>query len=145
MAIKNVKTAAELVEMARTEFDLLWNEGDLDAASEYYLDSHVAHNPDGDYDVEGFRAFVEGYRTAFPDLEMTVEDCFASDDRVCLRWSATGTHDGPLGDVEATGESVEVTGIVVHHIQDGKYAESWGEFDALGMLQQLGIVPEMGS
>jgi steroid delta-isomerase-like uncharacterized protein len=127
-------------------FEEVWNQGKLVVADEIYDASFVAHGlgvelPPG---PEGFKQFVSVYRSAFPDLHFTIEDQFAEGDRVVARWTARGTHKGELMGIPATGKPVVVTGIDIYHIRSGKAVESWINWDALGMMQQLGVIPPMG-
>jgi predicted ester cyclase len=63
---------------------------------------------------------------------------------VVVRWTTRGTHKGELMGIPTTGKSVVVTGIDIFHISSGKVVESWANWDALGMMQQLGVIPPMG-
>jgi steroid delta-isomerase-like uncharacterized protein len=81
------------------------------------------------------------YRAAFSDLQMTVEDQIAEGDMVVTRWTAVGTNDGDLPGMPASGRSSTVTGIGIDRIEDGKIVEAWGNWDTLGMMQQLGVIP----
>lgn len=139
MAIKSKRTPESNVKLATEEFGLIWEDRDLDAAMEHLSRDYVAHLPAGDLDRESFREFVEGLQAAFSDMEMSVEEIFATDELVCLRWSCSGTHEGELMGIEPTGESVEFGGIAIHRIEDGAFVETWGQYDALGMLRQLGV------
>jgi steroid delta-isomerase-like uncharacterized protein len=132
--------------IVRRSFEEVWNQGKLVVADEIYDASFVAHGfgvelPPG---PEGFKQFVSAYRSAFPDIHFTIEDQFAEGDRVVARWTARGTHKGELMGIPATGKPVVVTGIDIYHIRSGKAVESWVNWDALGMMQQLGVIPPMG-
>jgi len=93
---------------------------------------------------EGYKQLVTAYRTAYSDLQLTVEDLLAEGDKVGVRWTARGTHTGQLGDIPPTGKQMMVTGISVLTIAGGKVAEQYTNWDTLGMLQQLGVVPAPG-
>ena len=84
------------------------------------------------------------YRQAFPDLHVTVEDLIAEGDRVAARLRFRGTHLGELDGIAPTGRRVDCTGIVISRIEEGKIAEDWANFDDLGMMQQLRLVPKPG-
>ena len=86
---------------------------------------------------------VAGYRAAFSDLQFTVEEQVAEGDRVVTRWTATGTHDGDLLGIAPTGTVGTTTGISINRIADGKVAEDCTNWDALGLMQQLGAIPAM--
>ena len=77
---------------------------------------------------------------AYPDTHYTIDDMLAEGDKVVSRWTAHGTHQGVLMGIPATGKQVTVTGITIDRIVDDQVVESWSIFDALGMLQQLGVV-----
>ena len=81
------------------------------------------------------------YRTAFPDLRMTIEDMTAEGDRVVVRWTVRGTQTGEMMGMPATGKPTTVTGMFLNRLAAGKIVEGWGNFDALGMMQQLGLIP----
>ena len=93
----------------------------------------------------GAKQFAATYRQAFPDLEHTIEDMVAEGDKVVVRFRGRGTHQG---DTEAfgppTGKRMEITGITIKRLSEGKIVEAWTNFDALGMMQQLGMIPEPG-
>jgi steroid delta-isomerase-like uncharacterized protein len=93
---------------------------------------------------EGYKQLVTAYHTAYPDLQMNVEDLFAEGDKVAVRWAARGTHTGQLGDIPPTGKQMTITGISVLTIAGGKVTEQYTNWDTLGMLQQLGVVPAPG-
>ena len=90
--------------------------------------------------VDAAGQFAATYRQVFPDLQVTVEDRAAEGDRVTTRFTSRGTHGGTRGH-RPTGRRVEVTGIVISRIAGGKIAEDYTNFDALGMMQQLGVIP----
>jgi steroid delta-isomerase-like uncharacterized protein len=85
---------------------------------------------------------IAGFRSAFPDIRSAVEDVFAEGDRVVVRWSGTGTQTGELMGVPASGRPVTTTGIVILRVANGLIAECWDLFDALGVMQQIGAIPE---
>ena len=132
--------------VARREFEEMYNQGgNLDAAEEIYAPNFVAHEPTSGESrgVEGAKQFAANYRQAFPDLECTIEEQVAEGDKVVSRWRARGTHEGETEDLgPPTGNRVEITGISMSTIAEGKIVEDWTNFDAMGMMQQLGMVPE---
>ncbi len=108
------------------------------ASPGYHL--HVPASPDVQ-GQEGLRQFVTMYRTAFPDLRFTIEDQVVEGDKIVTRWTAQGTQQGPLQGIPPTGKAVKVTGITISRMADGKMTEAWVNWDMLGLLQQLGVVP----
>ncbi len=113
-----------------------------DALEEVYADDIVMHEPDEDVrGIEGLTQFVSMIRSALPDLRVTLEDDLAEEDKVVSRWRAQGTHQGELMGVAPTGNEVAITGITIHRIEEGKIVEEWENWDALGLMQQIGAVP----
>ena len=98
--------------------------------------------PDVIRGTEGFKQFLTGFHAAFPDADVTIEDEISEDDKAVVRWKLRGTHLGELLGIPPTGKQVEVTGITIYHIVGGKVVEERGEEDALGLMRQLGIVPD---
>jgi steroid delta-isomerase-like uncharacterized protein len=130
--------------IVRRSFDELFTQGDLDVADAVFASDYVGHDPSLPQPIRGpaeFKRFVTMYRTAFPDLELTVDDQLADGDLVATRFTARGTHRGPLMGIPPTGRKVTVTGISIDRMVNGKSAESWTNYDVMGMMQQLGILP----
>ncbi len=124
----------------------IFNSGDLDAADELIAADFVGHDPALPEPLrgpEGFKMQVAGYRAAFSDLQLTVDQQVAEGDHVVTRWTARGTHDGDLLGLAPTGAVATTTGISINRIVDGKVAEDFTNWDALGLMQQLGAIPAM--
>ena len=144
MSTTQPMTVAE--QMRRTTkraFEEMVNGRNLDLLPQLFTEDYTWHL--GDRDITGIdevREMIGGYLTAFPDLHMTVEQQVVEDNLICTRWKATGTHDGPLGDIEPTGKRIDFTGQIISRFQGAKIAEEWEVFDELKMLQQIGAVPE---
>ncbi len=79
---------------------------------------------------------------AFPDLKITHDDVVAEGDKVLIRWTARGTHRGEFQGIAPTGKAVTVTGVDLFRIAGGKIVELWQEADRLGMMRQLGVIPQ---
>jgi steroid delta-isomerase-like uncharacterized protein len=130
-------------EIMQRFFDELFNRGDLSVADELVASDYVNHNPvPGETPGrEGLKAFVAYLRATFPDLHITIEDLISAEDKVVTRMSITGTQQGEFAGVPATGKTVQVGGINIHRLRDGQIQEAWLNWDALGMMQQLGVIP----
>ena len=129
----------------RRAYDLI-NAGDIDGFGELAADGFVEHEelPGLEPTKEGVISLFKGYRAAFPDLHMAVEDVIAEGDRAVARVTTTGTQTGDWMGMPASGRRVEVKLIDIMRFDDsGKISEHWGVMDMLSMLQQLGVVPEM--
>ena len=135
--------------IARRVPEEVFGKGNLDVIDELVADDFVNHDPSIPPEVpggpEGLKMFAQVYITAFPDLKIKVDDQVAEGDKVVSRWSASGTHEGELMGIPATGKQSEVTGITIDRIVGGKIVESWNNWDTLGLLQQLGVVPQIGA
>lgn len=148
-SMSNLRSTEEQNKQVLRRFtEEIWNKGKLDQLDEFVAPNHMNHPaasaPDLGQGIQAQGQLVSLYRTAFPDAKLTIEDQIAEGDRVVTRWTATGTHRGELFGMPATGKPVKVTGIFIDRLADGKIAESWGEYDALGMMQQVGAAPAPG-
>lgn len=86
---------------------------------------------------EGVKATMRSLHQAFSDLAFTIDDIFAENDRVAVRWHMTGVHTGPFAGQTATGSSVTQRAVVVYRVAAGQVAEVWPLIDRLGLLQQI--------
>lgn len=101
---------------------------------------HFAGNPEPIRDLEEAKQLLRMFYSAFPDLHTSFEDQFAEGDKVALRLTFRGTHQGEFQGIPPTGKEVEWTAIVVDRIVDGKMVEHWSNTDNLGLMQQLGVI-----
>jgi predicted ester cyclase len=105
---------------------------------------YIAHAPwlPGPLDLEGWSQFTATFVEAFPDLRLTVEDIFSGGDMVAARVAFRGTHRGEFQGVPPTGKEVAFSSIEIDRMVDGKVEEHWFEMDLLGLMGQLGAIPE---
>jgi steroid delta-isomerase-like uncharacterized protein len=133
--------------LARRGIEEVWNQGKLSVIDELVAPNANFHDPNvpgGKFaGPDGLKTFVQIYRTAFPDVQIKVEDQIAEGDSVVTRWTATGTHKGDLMGIAPTNKYSTVAGVDIERYQNGKLVESWASYDMLGMFQQLGVVPSM--
>jgi steroid delta-isomerase-like uncharacterized protein len=118
--------------------------GQIDEFLEILADDFVEHEdtPGLEPTREGVGQLFHMYRAAFPDMHMDPEQVLVDGDTAVARVRATGTHQGDLMGIPATGRSVDVQLIDITRFgDDGLAHEHWGVFDAMGMMQQLGVVP----
>lgn len=122
----------------------VWNKGNFDATETYWAADYVDHNlavPNQAAGAAGARQVFTAFKFAFPDLHFTIEDILAEGDKVVWRWTSTGTNTGSMMGMPPTGKKATITGIEIYRMAGGKIAERWGNFDQLGLLQQLGVIP----
>ncbi len=121
----------------------LWDRGNLNIADEILSASFVDHDfvQGQTPGMEGYKQMVGAFRSAFPDLRVRNEDVIEEGNKVVVRWTANGTHNGQLMQIPPTGKKVSLKGVDILRIENDKIVERWGEFDALGMLSQLGVIP----
>jgi steroid delta-isomerase-like uncharacterized protein len=136
-------SARENKAIARRADEELFDRGNLDVADELFALNFVYHDPASGEDWHGpesVKQYATMLRAAFPDLHYSVEDQIAEGDKVVTRYTASGTHQSELMGIAPTGNRVEITGISITRIEDGKIEEIWENYDTLGMMQQLGVV-----
>ncbi len=124
-----------------------WNKGNLAVIEQVMSPDLVLHSPPGlPPGWDSMKQLIAHFRSAFPDVCITVEDQIAERDRTMARLTITGTHRGPFlshsKTLMPTGKRISVQVIdLFRHDANGKLAECWSGFDMLGMLQQLGAIP----
>lgn len=92
--------------------------------------------------IDAVKAIVLPLRVAFPDLRHTIDDLVAEGDRVAVRWTMEAAHRAPFLGIPATGKRVTLRAISIYRFQDGRVTELWAQVDRLGLMQQLGAVPQ---
>jgi steroid delta-isomerase-like uncharacterized protein len=122
------------------------NKGNLAVADEVIATDCIEHVPGPGLASgrEGAKQRVAGYRAAFPDLHVTVEDIIAVGDRVVTRWAARGTHRGPLMGIPPTNKPAAWVSIHINRVEDGQIKEDWHASDLLGVMRQVGVFPPPG-
>ena len=129
--------------IVRRYFEEGFNRGDVASCREFIAPSFVSHDasllglPAG---FEGYRHLVEIHRQGFPDLRFKIEEMILNVDRVVVRWTWRGVHQGYFMGLDPTDLTVTVTGIHIFRIAHGKIAECWVNWDLCGLLRQLGHV-----
>ena len=120
--------------------------GDLGVVDELIDRNYVGHDPSIPEPLrgpDGFKENVSTYREAYSDAQITVDEQIADGDKVATRWTARGKHDGDLMGVAPTGKQVKVSGLTLSRLANGKVIEDYTNWDTFGMMQQLGVVPEL--
>jgi steroid delta-isomerase-like uncharacterized protein len=141
----------DLAETSRQVLLQSFNDGNFELADQVIAPNAVNHDPAETAEMRALRGpdvlkrTASMYRTAFPDVQITVDDVIAAEDKVVLRWHSDGTHQGDLAGFAPTGAHGSVTGISIDQWKDGKVVETWTEWDNLGLARQLGAAPPEGS
>ncbi len=119
------------------------NSGNLNALHEVFAPNVIDRDPASDQEPgpQGFIHFFTGFRTAFPDLNISVEQLVADEDNVAIAYTVTGTHQGDFLGIPATGRQIKARGVQVARFEHGLIVERWGSSDQLGILQQIGVNP----
>ena len=115
------------------------------AVEELCAPDWVLHGTGGfpDMDLAGMKQMIPAFHTAFPDQHYTLEDLIAEGDKVVARVTFRGTHQGDFMGIPPTGKVVTFTGIYIPRLAGGKIVEDSGIEDQLGLMQQLGAIPQM--
>jgi steroid delta-isomerase-like uncharacterized protein len=122
----------------------MWNpQTDLSDLEEFIAADFVSHStpPGLAPGIEGVKQMVSIFQNAFPDMDGAIEDVVAEGDKVVVRFSTTGTHQGEFFGIPPTGKRIRSTGINIFRIANGKIVEHWNNADDLGLMQQLGVIP----
>jgi len=139
LAAKNKAVAQKTVDAMNT--------GNLALLDSAFAADYVEHSPDPMTEAKGIAGLKEGYtmmRTAYPDVKIIVVNMVAEGDKVIIHQTFTGTNTGAMGPMPATGKQVNADGVDILTLKDGKITEHWAVYDAMKMMEQLGMMPEMG-
>jgi steroid delta-isomerase-like uncharacterized protein len=141
-------TAQDSKQLVRRFYEEVWRKGNVDMADDVFAEDYVRHDlraTDAAPGPEGQKQVARAFRAAFPDLAFDVEIVIAEGDYVAARWTASGTHTGRWGTVEATGRSVTFSGVNIFRFERGRVAEIWNHRDDLGLQEQLGAAVFAGA
>ena len=141
------QTPAEKANIAivRKFFEVGPSKGDLAAADALLHPEFSLHTPlpTPGPGIPAMNNVITTCRAAFHGLHVTIDDIMADGDTVTARFTARGMHNGEFMGLPPTGKAITMTGIEIFRIKDGKIAELWGEANLMGLMQQLGILPNM--
>ncbi|HEV2880507.1 MAG TPA: ester cyclase [Pyrinomonadaceae bacterium] len=131
--------------LVRRWFEEVWNKGREEAIDELFAEDGIAYGLADETGAplrgaSGFKPFFRNFRSAFPDIEVVVEDTIAEGDRVAARCTVRATHAGDSLGFAATQKPMEITGMTIVRVRDGQIVEAWNNFDFMGMFQQLGTL-----
>ena len=131
--------------LIRRCFEQVWNKGREEAIDEMFAEDGIAHGlaDEGGETMRGptgFKPFFQKFRAAFPDIEVVVEDTVTEGDKVAARCTVRGKHQSDSLGFAATQQPMEITGITIVRVRDGKIVEAWNNFDFMSMFKQLGAL-----
>ena len=136
--------ATDMRQVSRRMVEEVFGKGSVDAIDELCDRSFKAHDPLlGEFDLGGLKGMVQMYRRAFPDLSGKVQQLCCEGDTCCTRWTMVGTNRGALFGSEPTGKRITVEGITFDRFRNGKIVESVTQWDALHLLQEVGVAPKL--
>lgn len=134
--------AAEKLSMMIEAYAQVWNTGEVSALSALVAPSFARHtnsgNPYSATSLDSLKRAITNLRVTYPDFKVTLTEVIAAGDKVVGRWQWSGTHSG-VGLPEAKGKKVQVTGINIMHVKNGKFVEEWVESDGMAAMLQLGF------
>ena len=122
------------------------SKGDFALADELLAPEYVLHftRVPEPLNRDSFKGFLGAFRTAFPDMQESVDDLAAEDDKVAVRGTTRGTHKREFHGIAPTGRPVEVPWASFFRIAGSRIVEDRGNFDNLGLMEQLGVIPTRG-
>ncbi|MCM3873406.1 MAG: ester cyclase [Pyrinomonadaceae bacterium] len=131
--------------LIRRWFEEVWNKGREEAIDEMFAEDGIAHGLADEagqplLGAVGFKPFFQRFRTAFPDIQVVVEDTVSEGDKVVARCSVRGKHQSDSLGFAATNQPMDITGICIVRVHDGKIVEAWNNFDFMTMFKQLGAL-----
>lgn len=127
--------------VAKSAFEEILSNGRFELADQLYARDFVNHGIRRDASLEEDQAALKGWHQAFSDVVVEPRKLIAEGDLVTVYWVARGTNTGTGNGLPATGKKVELAGITIWRIADGKIKEEWSAFDQLSMMRQLGLLP----
>jgi predicted ester cyclase len=126
-----------------TRFELAFRAADQATIDELCHPDLVDHEPAPGYDqtLAGFKQKVAFFKAVFPDLEEDLQDIVGARDTVATRWVLTGSQQQEFMGITPTGKRIRVEGMNFYRLEDGQVTDIWAQFDGVGLMQQLGVMP----
>ena len=134
-------------ELVRNACQVIWTDGDVSRIGDFYAENFQANYPITNWGtgLEGARSLALEIRAAFPDYRERIDELIDAGDRIIVRLTIQGTHQGDYGGFPATGKSFEFTDVTICRIENGKIVEQSGLSDLLSLFVQLGLIELPGS
>ena len=140
-----LKTTEEIKTSMVDAFTEAFNNGNLAALDEIcapdMIDHSAAATPNQSYGLDGFKARINGHRVGIPDLRFSITNLMTEGDLMSFQWEMKGTNSGPYLGRPASGNAIQVVGMNLERLENGKIVEHWSYPDKLSLIQQLGVIP----
>jgi len=137
------KQLADNLKMYETTWDKIINQRQIDQINETNFDKNITlvTSPENIVGIEGFKDYYNNYLIGFSNVTFTIVDVFGQGDKIVKHWNFKGTHSGEFFGIPATNKEVNVDGVTLVKMKDGKIAQEQDFFDNLEFMQQLGLIP----
>lgn len=137
-------TAQQNIALGKRLYDEVFNKGNLSVCDEIIANNVKINDPAmHNGHTEGLKAFKDAetqYKKAFPNKKITIDDIFANEDKVVVRWTCQGVHKGELQGIAPTNRSFKISGISIYQVANGKITSAFQFWDRLGLLEQIGEI-----
>jgi len=131
-------------DLVNTLIEEVFNNGKLSILEDIIHSNYHFSSTDSELNgIDELKDFIQSFRTAFPDLNLCIDDIFTSGTKTCTSFTFTGTHEEDFMGIPPTKQAVKVQGVVISTIQDSKIIEEREILDNLGFFQQLGVIPDL--
>lgn len=127
--------------IVRRYTEQIWNERQRELWEEFCAENVVHHGIPAGPGLEGMKEGYDMSLNAIPDIQLTIDDAIAEGDKVVIRWTMWGTHQGELLGIPGTGKQVTQSGVTTYRLADARIVEVWFLADNVSLMQQLGIIP----
>ena len=144
---KQLKTANEQLAANLKMYESVWNDivnkREIDKINESNFDQKITliTAPENIVGIQSFKDYYQNYLTGFSDITFTIVDAFGQGDKIVKYWNFKGKHTGDFFGIPATGKEVNIDGVTLVKMKNGKIAEEQDFLDNLEFMQQLGIIP----
>ena len=137
------KELTENLKMYKTVWDDIINKREIDKINETNFDANITliTAPENVIGIKGFKDYYQNYLTGFSDVKFTIVDVFGQGDKIVKHWNFKGTHTGEFFGIPASGKKVDIDGVTLVKMKDGKIAQEQDFLDNLSFYQQLGLIP----
>ena len=124
--------------VVRRWYDELWDGWNTDVVEDLFTDDYRLHIPgQPTLDKQAVKPVVQMFQHAFPDLKHIVHETILGNGSIAARWTVRGTHRGDFQGISASGKPVDLSGITIHHLRDGRISETWLAFDTMTLVKQI--------